>query len=194
MCGCFLSLSGEMKFHADFYVLTGGPGAGKTCLLKELESRGYRCRDEVAREIIREQVASGGNAVPWGNVPKYTELMLQRSVEDYICAELSGGMYIFDRGIPDTFAYARLTGWSFEPEVLEQAKLYGYNRTVFLLPPWEEIYRQDGERKQDYREAVDTYEEIRCLYGQWGYHIVLVPKLSVQERADYVEKYIRVMS
>jgi predicted ATPase len=40
-------------------VFTGGPGAGKTALLTELERRGYRVVPEVARAIISERKQKG---------------------------------------------------------------------------------------------------------------------------------------
>ncbi len=61
---------------SNFYVLTGGPGSGKTSVLQELERRGYICIPEVARPIIKEQISINGNALPWKNREKYSELML----------------------------------------------------------------------------------------------------------------------
>ena len=69
---------------SNFYVLTGGPGSGKTSVLQELERRGYICIPEVARPIIKEQISINGNALPWKNREKYSELMLQHSVRDFI--------------------------------------------------------------------------------------------------------------
>ena len=63
-------------------VLSGGPGAGKTSVLAELEQRGFRCVAEVARQIIQEQVR-GGDALPWGNRERYCRLMLERSIDSY---------------------------------------------------------------------------------------------------------------
>ncbi|MCD8177326.1 MAG: AAA family ATPase [Tannerellaceae bacterium] len=54
------------------YILTGGPGVGKTSLLDGLRQKGFLCVDEVARDIIRNEMVTGGNAVPWGNVQEYT--------------------------------------------------------------------------------------------------------------------------
>lgn len=90
--------------NSSLFIITGGPGSGKTTVFDELQRRGYHCVPEVARQIIQEQVQSGGDALPWGNQQRYTELMLQRSIDTF----LPDGMAFADRGIPDTFAYARL--------------------------------------------------------------------------------------
>lgn len=47
-----------------FFVVTGGPGAGKTSLITELARRGFHTIPESGRAIIREEVARGGDALP----------------------------------------------------------------------------------------------------------------------------------
>ncbi len=59
-----------------------------------------------------------------------------------------------------------------------------------MLPSWEEIYETDSERKQDWKEAVLTFELMCNTYESYGYKIVLVPKVSVNERANFVLEFI----
>lgn len=47
------------------YVITGGPGTGKTSLIEALERDGLKTIKEVARDIIKEQQQQGGEALPW---------------------------------------------------------------------------------------------------------------------------------
>jgi predicted ATPase len=49
----------------NFSILSGGPGAGKTAVIKVLRARGYRCVDEVARKILQQQMKFDGGAVDW---------------------------------------------------------------------------------------------------------------------------------
>ncbi len=37
------------------------------------------------------------------------------------------------------------------------AENWGYNKTVFILPPWQEIYEKDNERKQDWDAVVNSH-------------------------------------
>ena len=69
------------RINPKLFVVSGGPGAGKTTVLQELASRGYSFATEVARQIIQEEVHSSGTALPWGDRGAYTSLMLKRSVE-----------------------------------------------------------------------------------------------------------------
>lgn len=46
----------------NFYLFTGGPGAGKTTVLQEIKQQGYSVIPEVARHTIPQQRTTGKNA------------------------------------------------------------------------------------------------------------------------------------
>lgn len=177
-------------YNPKLYIITGGPGVGKTTVIEGLKARGFYCVDEVARQIIKTQMESGGNALPWGDIPEYTQLMLSRSIETYIENRKNAEITFFDRGIPDTLAYAHLTGLEIFPGLTEAAERYRYNLTVFILPPWTEIYQTDKERKQSFREAVDTYEMMKKIYAECGYRLIEVPKLENKKRIDFILSHL----
>lgn len=177
--------------HKDnFYILTGGPGVGKTSLLNELKSRGHNCVSEVAREIIKDQIASEGDALPWSNSKKYSELMLSYSIRDFKQLIDRDEIYFFDRGIPDTFGYERLMNFNFDQQLADALCTYKYNSCVFILPPWREIYETDSERKQNFEVAVETYHTMKRAYDDAGYKLIEIPCLPVPERADFIEAQI----
>lgn len=170
----------------NLFVITGGPGAGKTAVLEELRKRGGRAAPEVARQIIREQVAAGGEALPWANTERYTELMLARSVASYLEHTDAVGATFFDRGIPDVLCYARLIGLSSVAEIRSACATYRYNPTVLVAPPWKEIYSSDDERKQTFAEATETHSIMVEVYRECGYRTIELPRVSVSERARFV--------
>lgn len=178
----------------NFYIITGGPGVGKTTLINDLLKRGYNCVPEVAREIIKDQIATKGNALPWGDAKKYSRCMLSYSIRDFENFVQSDNLYFFDRGIPDALGYERLMNFEFDIELLNGVNKYRYNKTVFILPPWKEIYETDSERKQDFDIAVETYHVMKKTYGDIGYNTIEVPCLSVEERSEYVLQYIKRLS
>ncbi|MGH9693368.1 MAG: AAA family ATPase [Bryobacteraceae bacterium] len=147
-----------MMANDRLFVITGGPGSGKTTLLLELEQRGFLCSQEVARQIIQEQVSTSGDGLPWANMLRYTQLMLDRSVAAYREHTPAPGIVFMDRGIPDAACYARLIGLPPFEDLERACEAYRYNKMVFMGPPWKEIYATDSERKQTYAEAVATYE------------------------------------
>lgn len=60
----------------SFFVITGGPGSGKSMLIEAMAERGYAHTPEAGRAIIRDQVAIEGEAQPWSNRCAFAELML----------------------------------------------------------------------------------------------------------------------
>lgn len=177
-----------------FYVITGGPGVGKTTLLQELKKRGMPVVPEIARELIKEQQAIDGKALPWKNKKLYMELMFQRSLE---CFESTmenatdGSPVFFDRGFLDSLCYAALEGIPITQEMKTIVENMRYNTHVFILPPWQEIYATDEQRKQDWNEAVFTYNKMIQTYRGYLYELVEVPKVPVNDRADFILDFIK---
>lgn len=172
----------------NWYVITGGPGAGKTTLLSQLQENGFSTVAEDARRIIQQETASGGDGLPWKNSRRYTMLMLQESTETYACMLRSDSskIHFFDRGILDAFCYADMMAIDLPIDVKLAAFKLRYNRKVFILPPWREIYRNDRERKQDWQQALLTYEKMKVTYHKYGYRLIEVPKESPLKRAEFV--------
>lgn len=94
--------------NSKFFIFTGGPGAGKTTTLALLQSEGMNVCDESGRKIIRQQMNTGGCAVPWKDKARYAQLMAQDSIEAYKAAMDYPRIVLFDRGMPDTLGYCRL--------------------------------------------------------------------------------------
>jgi len=170
----------------NFFILTGGPGSGKTSVLYELRNQGCKCVEEVGRKIIKQQLSTGGDAIPWKDAQAYAELMLEYSINDYVSLEGSEDIYFFDRGIPDTYGYERLVGLDVSQSLLYALRDYRYNSKVFIFPPWKEVYENDNERKQDFQEAMDTYNMMMSVYVELGYELIIVPITTIQERVNFL--------
>jgi predicted ATPase len=173
-----------------FYVITGGPGSGKTSLIAALRSRGYNSTAEAGRTIIQDQVAIDGRALPWRDPLHFAELMLSMEMQSYRLAEQNVGPVFFDRGIPDVLGYLRLMHIPAPEHVQNAAKVFRYNHVVFVTPPWREIFQQDQERKQDFDEAVRTYDALVETYTSHNYELVEIPRTSIQDRVRFVLRKI----
>ncbi len=174
--------SGVERFH----IVTGGPGSGKSSLIEALYQRGFARSIEAGRAIIQEQSLIGGRAVPWEDRALFAELMLVWEMRSYRTAEKTTGVWFFDRGVPDVLAYLRLCGLPIPGNIRKAAEFCRYNRRVFITPPWQEIFRQDQERKQDFDEAIRTYQSLRETYSELGYDLIEIPPASIETRCDFV--------
>lgn len=169
-----------------FFVLTGGPGSGKSTLIQALEQAGYSTMGEAGRAIIQEQAAIGGRALPWVDPCLFAELMLSWDIRSYRVAQQASGAVFFDRGVVDVLGYLRLGNRPVPAHVEKAVDQFRYNRHVFIAPPWQDIFAQDQERKQDFKEAVRTYETVLRAYTDSGYDLVELPRRSVEMRVAFI--------
>lgn len=172
--------------HTRFFVLTGGPGSGKTTLIEALARAGYARSDEAGRGVIQDQVAIGGSALPWSDPGAFAEQMLGWEMRSYRLAKAEPGIVFFDRGLPDIPGYLRLLGLAVPAHIRSAAERFRYNPRVFIAPPWPEIFRQDSERRQDFREAVRTHDAMVATYAEHGYALVTLPCVPVEARLRFV--------
>ena len=169
-----------------FIVITGGPGSGKSTLLGALARAGFAVALESGRQIIKEQVAAGGSALPWADRSLFADEMLARDIETYRRFETAAGTVFFDRGILDVLGYLTLCSLPVPSRMTAAAARYRYHPRVFIAPPWPDIFRQDAERKQTLDEAERTFQVMARTYSDAGYELVELPRISVEERARFV--------
>ena len=165
-------------------VITGAPGTGKTTLLKSIESRGYRVLPEMARALIREQLAAQSKLLPWENHAGFGEKLFERQVAQYHQAP-AGLTTFYDRGIPDNLGYLRRDGIP-NADLEEAARQYPYFPYVYFTPPWPEIYDRDAERREDLPLMQAIHQALEDIYRHYGYQLIEVPKLPPAQRADFI--------
>lgn len=171
----------------NFYIISGGPGAGKTILIDALGALGYITVPEAGRAILHEQGWVGGSAMQEDDRATYGRLMVARSIEAYLKVLETKRPVFFDRGLPELPGYFAYFLKRDVPAALRQAvDTKRYNRTVFLTPPWKAIYANDDKRTQDFAEATRNYEGTRRCYTEEGYAVIDVPRLSVDERVGFI--------
>ncbi len=174
----------------NLIVISGCSGGGKSTLLSELQQRGHAVVMEPGRRILHEEMRSGGQALPWDDKIGFLRRILAVALEDYEKAAKERHEWVFfDRGFIDAAAaLEELTG---EPLLSRLSQSYRYHKRVFLAPPWPEIYVQDAERRHGFDAALREFERLRRAYPSLGYEVLLLPKVSVAERADFVLETLR---
>jgi predicted ATPase len=165
-------------------VISGCSGGGKSALLDALSRRGHAVVEEPGRRIVKEELDKGGAALPWVDPAAFARRAVALSLSDLAAAEGATGWVFFDRGLID--AEAALHHATGQPPPAPADGALRYHRQVFLAPPWREIFRQDPERRHGYDQAVAEYARLAKAYPAYGYEVILLPKTSVDARADFV--------
>lgn len=167
-----------------FVVLSGCSGGGKSTLLDELRRRGFAVVEEPGRRIVREELAAGGAALPWVDAAAFARRALAMAVSDWDAAAGGAGWTFFDRGLVD--AACALQHVTRTPALDQFARERRYCTTVFLAPPWPEIHVVDPERRHGIDEAIAEYKRLERAFPALGYQVVVLPRIDVAARADFV--------
>ena len=178
-----LSSVGTLKLNQRV-VVTGGAGAGKTALLTALAVRGYAHVPESARAIIQDRKRRG--LAPRPPPAEFAQEILRVDVERYRCPSETAGYTFFDRGILDALCMLDQLRLLTPVDTSRYLADYPYFRTVFALPPWQQIYKTDDERDQTFVEAVGVHDTLCGWYVACGYEVLEVPRTSVEKRCEFI--------
>lgn len=171
-----------MEKEVQKYIVTGGPGCGKTTTLDIIAKMGYQVVPEAPRIILKEVPCLKGKELQEAIMEKQSQL--ESVLED--------GTVFLDRGLVDCEAYSRyfggdLIGTSYESRL----KKANYQETVFCIEPMpRKNYKNDHERKESYEEAVKIYEILKSTYALRGFKVVNVPSSSPMERAEMIVRVV----
>lgn len=166
-----------------WYVLTGGPCAGKTTLIREFEADGIPVVHESARVIIEKGFAEGktleeirADAVAFGTaiIALDTENLSRHPGTEKV---------FFDRSVIDNIAYHRILGFEPSAELLAVAERASFSK-VFLLDLLD--YRLDEARNETPEEAARIHEALEVAYREYGVSVVRVPVLPIPERVEFI--------
>ncbi len=171
-------------------MITGGPGSGKTTLVKVLEERGFSCMHEISRQIIKEAKEQGIDQLFLEDPLLFSQKLLEGRLEQFKEADSSSKEILFyDRGMPDVTSYMNYLGIPYPDHFTETCSNYVYD-AVFVLPPWPDIYIQDNERYESYAEAEKIFIHLVNGYSAYNYNVHEVPTGVVDYRIEYILKHL----
>ena len=179
-----------MELHKKKYVITGGPGSGKSTLIGGLEKAGYYCSAEISRKVIKAEVARGSDCLPWMDIACFSDKVIAEMTNAWKASE-ENNLTFFDRGIPDVIAYLNIAGLPVPESYHSDLFLHPYEKQVFILPPWKDIYVNDSERWQSFEEATAIYHSIRETYTGFGFELIELPKASEAIRIHFIRDAIK---
>jgi predicted ATPase len=172
--------------NKEIVVIIGGPGTGKTTIIEGLLAKGFCCYPEISREVTLEAKKQGIEQLFLENPLLFSELLLEGRKKQFYNAQKEPHNIVFlDRGIPDVLAYMHYIGDSY-PAFFDLACRENIYTKIFLLPPWEEIYESDNERYENFEQATLIYNHLTETYQKYGYHLIEVPKGTVEERISFI--------
>lgn len=172
--------------NKEIVVIIGGPGTGKTTIIEGLLAKGFCCYPEISREVTLEAKKQGIEQLFLENPLLFSELLLEGRKKQFYNAKKEPHNIVFlDRGIPDVLAYMHYIGDSY-PAFFDLACREHIYTKIFLLPPWEEIYESDNERYENFEQATLIYNHLTETYQKYGYHLIEVPKGTVEERISFI--------
>ena len=61
-----------------------------------------------------------------------------------------------------------------------------YFNTVFLMPPWKDIYITDNERYESFEQSLAIHNHLKLAYKSLNYNVVEVPFNNVTERVTFI--------
>jgi predicted ATPase len=160
-------------------VITGGPCTGKTSLIDYIGNHGVFVIPEVARPIV---------AVMQEYEPeKFENKSCLEDIIDtlQIKAWKDHPVGIFDRGLPDQIAYRHYFGVKIPSSLHLVCDILRYEK-VFFLPFWKEIYVNNEVRAEPEEDAQLLSRLIYRAYRDYGYELIEVPKVSIEQRVEFI--------
>ena len=174
-------------------VITGGPSTGKSSIINELNKRGYTCYEEISRQVTLEAREKGIDQMFLTEPLLFSELLLKGREQQYKDAVNSDSEFVFlDRGVPDVVAYMDYADEKYPESFISscQENTYDY---VFILAPWQEIYKSDAVRYESFEQAKIIHKSLLESYQKYDYNLQDVPFGSIETRAQHILDVVKAL-
>jgi predicted ATPase len=174
-------LPSPFRVQTNWHVITGTVSAGKTTLIDQLAKKGFHTVSEIGRQYFARELAKGRMVAEiWGSEAD------QLAIEDMQLrceARLQASDFVFlDRAFPDSLTMRRVGGLN--PNIALPECFHHHYASVFAL---DRLHLQiDGLRIDDESTANFIDEWLPRDYSALGYRIVRVPKMSIEDRINFI--------
>ena len=171
--------------QTNWYVITGGPGSGKTTTVNLLKERGYITTMEHARHFLDTQRLKGRTIEEVRKNQQEFQLgVLDMQIEQE--NEIAPDVFVFlDRAIPDALAYYRFLNLTPDEKLTKALSTVSYKKVFILdcLPLVNDYARNENADAQKKIHALITE-----VYESLPFPVVHVPVLPPEQRVDFILK------
>jgi predicted ATPase len=167
-------------------IISGCSGGGKSTLINSLASKGFQTVPEAGRIVVREALASSSDALPWMDRKNFAEKLAAFAIQQFDSTTDLNGVIFFDRSVIEALVYSQMHNFEM-PVWLGQAILNRrYDDPVFVVPPWQDIFVEDEERRHSFDAAVTEYNLLLKAFTEFGYNVCEVPRMANKERVEFI--------
>lgn len=167
------------------YVLTGGPGVGKSEVINLLQQQGYQTIPEVWTLLFNE--AKQNNNLKYfsaasNSVAFRKKLMkMQLSFENKLDKKKSA---FLDRSTVDVVAFGNIYNITMPQNITNIPKEDRYDLIFFIDPLPKNLYQKTELCSQE--ESLKIHQQLKEFYTDMGYPIVEVPFDSLKKRMAFI--------
>lgn len=174
------------------FIVTGGPGAGKTSIINHLADRGYLTIPEAASDVIAEGLLQSIHD-PWMADDYHIKICSHMRARQQMVKNSSEKIIFFDRGHLDGLTYILLQRRNLPQEVLDyvQATMTEcfYEKTVFFVESLN-FCSQAPNRTETLNEALMKSHHLKQNYLALGYDVISIPPGTVAKRAELILEHM----
>jgi predicted ATPase len=165
-------------------VITGPSSSGKSEIIEELKSRGYKTIDESARIILNKYINE-----------EHSKQLMEKKQREMIELQIYNEDRInyyekifLDRGIIDYIVYSKEFKLNNPINNIFLNKRYD---AVFSLDPIK-FYKDNIRIEKNMQETIKIYDKIERMYKYYNHRIITVPifsenkKENIKKRAEYI--------
>ena len=168
------------------FILTGAPGAGKTALIRHLETLGHEIVEEAATDAIA-LAQSGGLGRPWERPGFIADIAVLQEWRE--AAPMRSDRRFADRSVFCTIALAEWLEHAVPDDLSAAAGHLAtsgwFERRVFFIEQLGFI-ENTAARRISLDEATRFGAVHAAVYARYGFELIRIPPASIAERVELI--------